>query len=188
MSRKVTTEIDRRTNDASKLAALQARKVAVLEMVADLMQEAVDLMRNEGFTVALAQAPVKGISDWNSPAQPYVGATVITEANLVAAPVSAIKNPCAQCGQEAHGTEAMPNGGTRYLCKSHYMQRAKEKQEEATTKSLLGSEGTLYQRPQTPVQPVKKILIQAGPDPLLGARNGETPAPPVNHVLDEADD
>jgi hypothetical protein len=179
MSRKVTTEIDRRTNDASKLAALQARKVAVLEMVADLMQEAVDLMRNEGFTVALAQPVTSG--------QPYVGATVIQEANLVAA-VSAIKNPCAQCGQEAHGTEAMPNGGTRYLCKSHYMQRAKEKQEEATTKSLLGSEGTMFQRPQTPVQPVKKILIQAGSDPLLGARNGETPAPPVNRVLDEADD
>jgi hypothetical protein len=173
------SEIDRRTNDASKLAALEARKVAVLEMVADLMQEAVDLMRKEGFTVALAQPA--------TPGQPYVGATVITEASLAQTPVSAIRNPCAQCGQEAHGTEAMPNGTTRYLCKSHYMQRAKEKQEEATTKSLLGSEGTMYQRPQTPVQPVKKILIQAGSDPLLGGPNG-APVPPVNGVLDEADD
>jgi hypothetical protein len=172
MSRSVKNEIDRRTSDASKLAALEARKVAILEMVAGLMQEAVDLMRNEGFT-APAVVP-----------QPYVGATVIKEASLVQAPAPQIKNPCASCGQEAMGTEDLPGGQKKYLCAVHYRARLAEKQQEQTTKDLMGSEGTLYQRAKQPTQSPHKVIIQA--DPLLGVQNGGTAVrPPPNPILDE---
>ena len=175
MSRSVKSEIDRRTTDASKLAALEARKVAILEMVAGLMQEAVDLLRNEGFT---APAVVS---------QPYVGATVIQEASLVQAPAPQIANPCANCGQEAVGTEDLPDGQKKYLCRIHYRQRAAEKQQEATTKQLMGTEGTLFQRPRVAAQqPVKKIVIQA--DPFLGTNGPPQIAPPTNNILADADD
>ena len=162
MSRSVKSEIDRRTTDAGKLAALEARKVAVLELVADLISEAVTLMKNEGFT---APAVVQ---------QPYVGAAVIREASIVQPPAPQVKNPCANCGQEAVGTEDMPNGSKKFLCRAHYQARLAEKQESETTKSLMGNEGTLYVRPQQPTPPVKKILIQHS-DPLLG---NSPPSPP----------
>lgn len=181
MSRSVKSEIDRRTTDASKLAALEARKVAILEMVAQLMQEAVDLMKNEGFTAPAVVQP------------PYVGAAVVKEASLVAPPAPLITNPCANCGQEAAGTEDMPDGSKKYLCAAHYRARIAEKQQEQTTKNLMGSEGTLYQRPRVvqPAQPVKKIVIHSGPDPLLGNSPPDPPSiqangpPPPNRVLDE---
>lgn len=178
MSRSVKSEIDRRTTDASKLAALEARKVAILEMVAGLMQEAVDLMRNEGFTAG--ERNIERAVTTVTP-QPPQGVTVVTEAQL--APAPQIKNPCAMCGQEAVGTEDLPNGQKKYLCRPHYRARLAEKQEEQTTKALMGSEGTLFQRPQLPAAPVKKIIIQA--DPLLG--NG-APAPPPNNILADSDD
>lgn len=187
MSRNVKSEIDRRTTDASKLAALEARKVAILEMVAGLMQEAVDLMRSEGFgkvVMPYAGVPTHPAGDITTP--PVTGATIIKAAELVQAPAPQIKNPCAVCGQEATGYENMADGSKKYLCRAHYQARAAEKQEEATTKALMGSEGTLYVRPKSPqqTQPAKKIIIQA--DPLLG-QNGP-PVPPTNNVLADADD
>lgn len=179
MTRSVKNEIDRRTTDASKLAALEARKVAILEMVAGLMQEAVDLMKNEGFTAPAVVQPPRPVSI------PPVNATVIQEAQLTTPPAP-ITNPCAACGQEASGYENMPDGSKKYLCSAHYKARVAEKQQEQTTKQLMGTEGTLYQRPRPAAAPTpKKIIIQA--DPLLGtpAVNNAAPAPPVNSVLDE---
>lgn len=175
-SRNVKSEIDKRTTDVGKAAALQARKVAVLELVADLMQEAVDLMKSEGFSAPAVVHPQP---------QPSIpaGTTVITEAQLAQSPTPQVKNPCANCGQEASGYENMADGSKKYLCAPHYKARVAEKQEEATTKALMGSEGTLFKRATQPTAPVKKIIIQA--DPLLG--NG-APAPPANSILADSDD
>jgi hypothetical protein len=183
MSRSVKSEIDRRTTDASKLAALEARKVAILEMVAGLMQEAVDLMRGEGFTAPVVQAPVvRPLMPQDIP--PPSNTVIMQASQLVPQQAAPIKNPCAMCGQEAVGTEDLPGGQKKYLCRAHYRVRLAEKQQEQTTRELMGSEGTLFTRPQTtPAVPVKKILIQA--DPLLGAPNGVTGVPPRNNVLDD---
>lgn len=178
MSRSIKSEIDRRTTDASKLAALEARNTAILEMVAGQLQEVIDLLKSEGFAAPAVVQPPRPVSI------PPVNATVIQEAQLAAAPAPQIKNPCAVCGQEAMGTESLPDGSKKFLCRPHYQARLAQKQEEETTKQLLGSEGTLYTRPQQPQAPVKKILIQHS-DPLLG--NG-APAPPANNILADSDD
>lgn len=174
--RSLKGEIERRTQNTTKLIALEAQKVAIGEMVMERLDDILALLREAGFKVSVHRPLVAG-----RPAPVPANVTVVQDTG--AEPVAPlITNPCALCGKEAHGTDTMPDNSKQFLCRDHFMQRAKEKQEEQVTKSLLGSEGTLFKRPVT--QPTHKVIINSPPtpDPLKGPFGG--PAP-VNHVLDD---
>lgn len=171
----IAREVTRRIKDTSKLVEIETRKLAVAELVAEKLDEISELLRANGFKLPSRRVALPG------------GVTVVREQEIpTAAPVSAVvKNPCALCGKEAVGTEDLPNGQKKYLCRPHFQQRMKEKQEEAAAQQLLGRTGTNFQRTKPPAAPVDKILIQAdgGPvDPLKGAI--DTAEPPLNNVLE----
>lgn len=157
-------QIQKRTRDASRRIEIETQKLAVGEMVIERLDEILELLRSAGFKL---ERPRKE-SRFSEPRPAPIAAPVT--------PAPQVKNPCAQCGREAFGTEDMPDGSKKYLCRPHFQQRSKEKAEEAETVKLMGSTGTMFTRPQAPTAP--KQIINHGPvDPLKG--------PPANSVLDE---
>lgn len=166
-------EIQRRTRDASRRIEIETQKLAVGEMVLERLEEIIDLLRSAGFKVERPRKVVMPNANRESrpPVQPDIAPPP--------PPVAQVKNPCALCGREAFGTEDTPSG-KKFLCKPHFEQRHREKAEEAETVKLMGSSGTMFQRPAPP-QAVNKTIINHV-DPLKGPTNG---SPPVNSVLDE---
>ena len=157
----LATEIERRTKDSVKLVELEARKVAIGEMAVERLDEIVALLHSAGFRV-VKSAPHPTIATQFAPAAPIAG--------VQAAPLpSVIKNPCKLCGQEGAFAEDMPDGTKRILCRPCGQKRAKEKAEENQTKSLMGSEGTMFARPSNPnAHPAAKMIIQHSDDLLKG--------------------
>ena len=130
-------------------------------MAVERLDEIVALLHSAGFRV-VKSAPHPIIATQFAPAAPLAG--------VQAAPLpSVIKNPCKLCGQEGAFAEDMPDGTKRILCRPCGQKRAKEKAEENQTKSLMGSEGTMFARPSNPnAHPAAKMIIQHSDDLLKG--------------------
>jgi|SRR5262245_7919272 len=176
-SRKLKSEIERRTQNTTKLIALEAQKVAIGEMVVERLDEIMALLHEAGFKLGrkLMAAQL---------ASPPPNTVVVQPAQLTDQSAGPVKNPCSLCGQEATHDENLPDGKKKFYCRTHAQARAREKAEEQQTVALMGSSGTLYQRPTNPnAPPPQKTIIQAPADPLKGPfTNGE---PPQNNVLDD---
>lgn len=93
----VKSKIRARANEQVKQAAVEARKVATLEYVAEQIEELVSLLRAEGFKPSRRET--------------------VGQLTGVAAPIaSVVKNPCALCGREG---VVMNETKTGWLCQTH---------------------------------------------------------------------
>jgi len=179
-SRKLKSEIERRTQNTTKLIALEAQKVAIGEMVVERLDEIMALLHEAGFKIK----PLK--PQERLPQAPLPANTLVLQASQLAEkPAAPVKNPCSVCGQEASHDEDIPGGTKKFYCRTHAAARAKEKAEEQQTAAIFhGNTGTMFARPvNANAPPPQKTIIQAPPDPLKGPfPNGE---PPPNNVLGE---
>jgi hypothetical protein len=188
--KKLRSEIERRTRDTAKIIELETQKLAVGEMVLERLDAILDLLRAAGFKVVSVTV--------GKPAPPPPHTVVVQASALPPEEPKQIKNPCAACGQEAAFDEPMPDGTKKYYCRPHGQARMKEKAEEQQTAALMGSTGTMFQRPKQAAPPAQKVIIQTPPspqpqpDPLKGPfpTNGpsagrDTGPPPPNNVLDD---
>jgi len=187
MSEKLKDEIQKRTQVTSKLLDMEAKKLAVGELVIERLDSILELLRSAGFKVT------KPVAAQQAPAQPSIPPnTVVVQDRATAPPPPApVQRPCIVCGQEAAFAEAMPDGSQKLYCRPHGQARSREKQEEAVANDLFhGNTGTLYARPKNPNPPTpQKVIIQAQPPPpppppgqsaadlLKGPYNGAQPQP-----------
>lgn len=186
------SEIERRTRDTARLIEIETKKLAVGEMVLERLDSILDLLRAAGFKV-VAVTVAK-----SAPVQAAPPNTVVVQASAMPPEEKQIKNPCAVCGQEAAFDEPMPDGTKKYYCKPHGQARMREKAEEQQTAALMGSTGTMFQRPRQAAPPAQKVIIQTPsspqppPDLLKGQFTANGPSagralgpPPPNAVLDD---
>src|SRR5271166_3556714 len=90
----VKSKIRARATDQMKQAAIEARKVAVLEYVGEQLEELTRLIRAEGIKVSRTHdaAPIQAVT------------------------VSAVQHPCTYCGREGVVQNETKNG---WLCQTH---------------------------------------------------------------------
>lgn len=155
----VKSRIRARANEQAKLAALEARKVAALEYVGELMEEAIALMKAEGFRASRpryeAQAP-----------QPV-------------AVTPTVQHPCTWCGREGtHGNE----DGTGWVCDAHFQYEVGGAIEAKGGQNLFEQ---MNRKPVTP--PPRAITKPSGPKliihPTAAEASGRTERPEP-HVID----
>ncbi len=172
----LSSELSRRTENEAKRAALEARKIAVLEYVGERIDELIGLLRSEGFKVQrhdpndrlIAHA---GDLGQTAPQQPL--------------------HPCSWCGKT--GTVPKPDG-IGWLCAIH----AAFERGDGLGEKLIGQLGhpakPLQARPPAPVG-VKQVIhpnaqdeqrshqLASPVDMLAGRSNG-----PVGGTFDDSDE
>jgi hypothetical protein len=159
----VKSKIRARASDQMKQAAIEARKVAVLEYVAEQMTEMNALLRAEGFKVSRAHdpAPMRAVT--------------------ASAPV--VQHPCTWCGAEGVVQNETKNG---WLCQAHGQLELGQAVADRKGQNLAGemfapkpipSKATQPKPtgPKTIIQPTEadyRASKQPMFDPLKGVANG----------------
>lgn len=153
----VKSRIRARANEQAKLAALEARKVAALEYVGELMEEAISLLKAEGFKLSRPRYDT---------AQPV-------------AVTPTAQHPCTWCGRE--GTHRNEDG-SGWVCDAHFQYEVGGAVEAKGGQNLFEqmSKKPIVAAPRAPAKPSgPKLVIH--PNASETAGKIERPEP---HVID----
>ena len=162
----VKSKIRARATDQMKQAAIEARKVAVLEYVGEQLEELTRLLRAEGFKVSRTHEPLRSTS--NTPTARGI-------------PLPVIQNPCTYCGRAGVVMNETKNG---WLCQVHGQYELGGAVADRKGQNLAGEMFAPKPIPSRAVQPKPsgpKTIIQPTEadyraskqiDPLKGIQNG----------------
>ncbi len=161
----VKSKIRARATDQMKQAAIEARKVAVLEYVGEQLEELTRLLRAEGFKVS----------------RTHDTATLLTSNPPPPIPAPIVHNPCTYCGRPGVVMNETKNG---WLCEVHGQYELGGAVADRKGQNLAGEMFAPKPIPSRAVQPKPpgpKTIIQPTEadyraskqiDPLKGIQNG----------------
>ena len=164
----VKSKIRARATDQMKQAAIEARKVAVLEYVGEQVEELTRLLRAEGFKVSRTREVPHTLA--GDPISPGLLAPIVV-------------NPCTYCGREGVVQNETKNG---WLCQVHGQYELGQAVADRKGQNLAGEMFAPKPVPSRATQPKPsgpKIIIQPTEadfraskqpmfDPLKGVANG----------------